>query len=355
MAGVLTKKTINLALQGGGSHGAFTWGVLDRLLEEDRLIIEGISGASAGAMNGAALLQGYNSSGGAQDAQKTLNKFWEGIADLGGFEYPQSNLLTEMLGNWNAAMTDAMQRLFSPYQTNPFNLNPLRDLISKLFDVKAIQGCDRIKFFVTATAVETGKIKVFTRDELTIDVLMASACLPFTFHAVEIDGKPYWDGGYVGNPSIFPLIYNCDSPDIVIVQINPLLRPGTPSSPPDIINRLNEITFNTSLISEMRAISFVQRLIDENHLKPVGPLVKRMIKGASRGSDNSAGLKRMNMHLIEAEKEMLQLSAASKANVQRDFLLQLKKLGRTAADNWLQANWSKIGEISSIDIRERYL
>ena len=346
MAIPLTSKTINLALQGGGSHGAFTWGVLDRLLEEDpRLKIEGISGTSAGAMNGAAMLQGYNSKGSAEHARQTLTKFWEGIGAIGSFDLPQNNMLTEMLGTWNmdnspmAAMTDAWQRMFSPYQTNPFNINPLRDLAQKLFDVDAIRSCKDIKFFVSATCVETGRVRVFDRDELTIDVLMASACIPFTFHAVEIDGRPYWDGGYVGNPSIFPLIYNCDSPDVVIVQINPLERLGVPDTSSEILNRLNEITFNASLISEMRAINFVQRLIEEDHLKN---------EGASR-------LKRMNMHMIGAEKELSAFGASSKMNVSIDFLRKLKEIGRTAADGWLKQNWESIGTDSSINLKEMFL
>lgn len=338
-------KTINLALQGGGSHGAFTWGVLDRLLEEDNLIIEGISGTSAGAMNGAALLQGFNSVHGARHARDTLDKFWYGIGNIAGFELPQSSLLSEMLGNWNmdnspiSAMADAWQRMFSPYQTNPFNVNPLRDLAQKLFDIEAIRSCERIKFFVSATDVETGRVRVFNRQELTLDVLMASACLPFTFHAVEIEGKPYWDGGYVGNPSIFPLIYNCASPDVVIVQINPLERQGVPDTSAEIINRLNEITFNASLISEMRAISFVQRLIEEDHLR--NPEIAR--------------LKKMHMHMIGAEDELRPLGASSKMNVGMDFLLRLKDIGRRAADGWLKQNWAKIGEGSSLDIRKLFL
>ena len=346
MANILPEKTINLALQGGGSHGAFTWGVLDRLLEEEgRLHIEGISGTSAGAMNGAALLQGYNSVGGADHARKTLTKFWEGIGISASFEMPQNKLFTEMLGSWNidtspfTAMTDAWQRMFSPYQTNPLNINPLRDLVQNLFDMDAIRSCNRIKFFVSATNVETGRVRVFNREELTIDILMASACLPFSFHAVEIDGAPYWDGGYVGNPSIFPLIYNCESPDVVVVQINPLLRKGVPDTSSEIIDRLNEITFNASLISEMRAISFVQRLIEEDHLK----------------NPDSSRLKNMYMHVVSAESQLSAFGAASKTNVSIDFLRKLKAIGRDAADGWLKNNWEQIGVSSSIDIKEMYL
>lgn len=339
-----TKKTLNLALQGGGSHGAFTWGVLDRLLEDEDLVIEGISGTSAGALNGAVLLQGCAQNG-AQGARENLAKFWEEVGKLAVFELPQRTLLDQMFGNWNidfspgAMITDAMQRMFSPYQTNPFNFNPLRDLVERMIDVQAIRDCDTMKLFISATNVETGRIQVFTREDISIDALMASACLPFTFQAVKIKDVPYWDGGYVGNPAIFPLIYNCQSPDVAVVQINPLIRPGTPDTPPDIINRLNEITFNASLISEMRAIAFVQRLIEEDHLK----------------NSEATRLKRMNIHVISDDEEMCKLGAASKLNASMDFLLHLKEVGRRAADAWLKQNRSAIGQRSSVDIRKMFL
>ncbi|MDP9128614.1 MAG: patatin-like phospholipase family protein [Pseudomonadota bacterium] len=338
-------KVINLALQGGGSHGAFTWGVLHRLLDEEpRLMIEGISGTSAGALNAAALAQGY-AVGGAKGAQAALASFWQGVGKLGSFELPQRTPVDMMLGNWNvdtspwAAMADAMQRAFSPYQTNPFNFNPLRDLASSMLDIEAIRACKNIKLFVSATNVETGRIRVFKREDITIDALMASACLPLNFQAVKIDGVPYWDGGYVGNPSIYPMIYDCDSPDIVVVQINPLIRKGTPDTPIEIINRLNEITFNASLISEMRAIAFVQRLVEEDHLK----------------SEESARLKSMNIHVIGAEEQMRDLGASSKMNAHMDFLLHLKELGQLITEQWLSKNWDMIGVKSSVDIKEMFL
>jgi NTE family protein len=337
-------KTINLALQGGGSHGAFTWGVLDRLLEDEDLAIEGISGTSAGALNGAALLQGH-CTGGNKGARAALDAFWQGIGNIVACAMPQRTLLDQMLGNWNldaspfGMMIDAWQRMFSPYQTNPFNFNPLRDLLAKMLDIEAIRAAKAIKLFVCATNVETGQARIFKREELTLDMLMASACLPFTFQAVAIDKVPYWDGGYVGNPPIFPLIYECESPDVVLVQINPLKRPGTPDTPAEIVDRLNEISFNAALIGEMRAIAFVQRLVDEDHLK-----------GAE-----AARLKRMNMHMIGAEEVMRKLGAASKLNAGMDFLQHLKGIGRTAADQWLKQNRDTIGQGSSIDIRKTFL
>jgi len=339
-----SKKILNLALQGGGSHGAFTWGVLDRLLEEDNLVLEAISGTSAGAMNGAALLEGH-CKGGNKGARQALDRFWNGIGEMAGFGMPQRTMLDQMLGNWNldftpgAMMMDAWQRLFSPYQTNPFNFNPLKDLLAKMLDIDAIRACKAIKLFVCATDVEAGHARIFAREELTVDVLLASGCLPFTFQAVEIGGKPYWDGGYVGNPAIYPLIYNCASPDVAVVQVNPLTRPGTPETPTEIINRLNEISFNSALIGEMRAIAFVQHLVEEDHLK----------------NEEAARLKSMNMHVIGAEEEMRKLGAASKLNASMDFLLHVKEIGRVAADAWLKQNWDAINVRSSIDIKTMFL
>lgn len=338
-------KKINLALQGGGSHGAFTWGVLDRLLEEDdELKIEGISGTSAGAMNAVMLLQGYET-GGAEGARKALSTFWHGIGELSEFISPQRSWVDQVMGNWNIdsslsnMMMDMWQRMFSPYQFNPMNYNPLRDILEKMVDVETIRRSESIKIFVCATNVETGKPRIFECQEFTLDALLASSCLPFTFQAVHVEKTPYWDGGYVGNPSIFPLIYQCKTPDIVLIQINPLNRPGTPQTPAEIINRLNEISFNASLIGEMRAIAFVQYLVEQDHLK----------------GEEAARLKKINMHVVCAEKAMNEFGAASKTNSHTDFLLHLKELGRRTADTWLKDNWNAIGQRSSIDIRKTFL
>jgi NTE family protein len=341
----MANKILNLALQGGGSHGAFTWGVLDRLLEMgDHLQIEGISGTSAGALNAAVLAQGF-AKGGAPVAREALDQFWARIGELGQFGQPQRQVASQLLGVWGDGFDvtqnwlEAWQRIFSPYQTNPFNFNPLRVLVTELLDIDAIRRCDSLKLFISATDVETGRIRVFTRPELTIDALMASACLPFTFQAVQIEGKPYWDGGYVGNPAIFPLIYNCDCPDVMVVQVNPLSRPGTPQTAGEIIGRLNEISFNAALISEMRAIAFVQRLIDEGNL--VGRQAER--------------LKRMLIHVVSAEDQMRALGAASKSTIDPDFLNNLKQIGRTAADAWIKANWDKIGIECTVNVKQVFL
>jgi len=340
-----TPKTINLALQGGGSHGAFTWGVLDRLLEEEpRLRIEGVSGTSAGALNAAVLLQGHMR-GGAAGARQALDEFWHKIGEMGRFGMPQRTLVDRLLGNWNidqapsTVMMDVWQRMFSPYQANPFNFNPLRDALAEMLDIDAIRACQQVKVFIAATNVETGRARIFTREDISLDALMASACLPFAFQAVTIDGRPYWDGGFAGNPPIFPLIYNCDSPDVVLVQINPLLRAGTPDTSLEIMNRVSEISFNASMLSEMRAIAFVQRLVEEDSLK---------------GRD-ATRLKSMNMHVIADEEELRKLGAASKANTDADFLQFLKSTGRRTADTWLKENWDAIGVKSSVDLKKDYL
>jgi NTE family protein len=337
-------KTINLALQGGGSHGAFTWGVLDRLLDEQHLIIEGISGTSAGAMNAAALAQGWTR-GGRAGAKASLDQFWRHTAELARFNPIRRSLIDRILGRWNLdhspgiGVLEWFQRLLSPYQSNPLDYNPLRTVLSELIDERDIQSCASIKLFIAATNVETGRARVFWRHEVTLDVLIASACLPFTFQAVQIDGAPYWDGGYMGNPVIWPLIYHCDSRDVAVVQINPLERKGTPRTTTEIVNRVNEISFNASLMAEMRAIAFVQRLIEDDNLK--GREITR--------------LKRMNIHMIGDEERMSALGATSKMNTELDFLLYLKSLGQQAADGWLTANWSHIGQRSSIDLRKIFL
>ena len=337
-------KSINLALQGGGSHGAFTWGVLDRLLEDDRIVVEGISGTSAGAMNAAVMAQGMVRHG-REGARRALAQFWHRVADLTMFSPVRRTPLEIVSGQWNidrspvTAVLDIVQNMFSPYQTNPLGLNPLRDLLAESVSEKDIQQTDHFNIFVCATNVQTGRPRVFHRHELTVDAIMASATLPFAFQAAEIDGVPYWDGGYMGNPVIWPLVYFCKSADVVLVQINPLIRIETPKTPVEIINRVNEIGFNSSLIAEMRAIAFVQRLLNDGLLKP--------------GVDKD--LKLMHMHLIEAEEVMRELGAASKMNAELDFLLFLRDLGRATANAWLAKTWDDLGVRTSFNIRERFL
>ena len=334
------RKTLNLALQGGGAHGAFTWGVLDRLLEEDWLDIEGISGTSAGAMNAAVLADGWMR-GGRDGARERLEAFWRGISEAATFNPIQRTPLDRLLYGWNMDLSPtyhgfmALSRIFSPYQSNPMNINPLRDILEEMIDFDSLSRCIALKLFISATNVHSGKVRIFQCGELTPDVLLASACQPDLFQAVEIDGESYWDGGFVGNPAIFPLIYNCRSPDVAVVQINPFHRPETPTTAHEIRNRINEITFNASLLKEIRAINFVRRLIDREGL-------------------DSKRYKRLNMHLIEAEEHMKDLGASSKLNAEWDFLVHLREIGRQTAAGWLKRFGKRIGVESTMDF-ERYL
>ncbi len=338
------RKHISLALQGGGAHGAFTWGVLDRILEDDRLHIDGVSGTSAGAMNGAVMVSGHVA-GGNVGARSALDRFWESVSVLGIMSPIHATWLDRAAGNWDlddspaSIWLDTLSRLVSPYQTNPLNVSPLGDLLAKLVDFESLRRDDGIRLFVSATNVNSGKIRVFERKELTLDKLLASAALPTVFQAVEIDGEAYWDGGYMGNPAVFPLIYNCSARDVVIVQVNPLTREGVPKTAGEIMNRLNEITFNASLMREMRAIAFVLKLLDE--VPGDVPLVR--------------GLKRMHIHMIEDEPAMESLGVASKLNTDMDFLLYLKGLGRDTAERWLQKNFDALGHRSTVDIRAKFL
>lgn len=334
-------KAINLALQGGGAHGALTWGVLDHLLEDRRLSIEGISATSAGAMNAAVLAQGFMADG-CEGARRALESFWRAVSAAGGASPLQPSPLDRWSGNWNMDYSatylafDFLTRMFAPSQLNPLGVNPLRDLLVETIDFDRLRRCTALKLYVSATNARSGKIKVFETHEISADILMASACLPFLYEAVEIDGEAYWDGGFLGNPSIFPLIYNCDSPDVLVVRVNPIRREDLPKTARGILNRINEISFNSSLMREMRAIAFVTRLIDDGTVK-------------------DGRLKHMLIHSIEADEYMAGLGYSSKLNPNWDFLTHLRDIGRERARVWIAANIDKVGVQSSIDIREAFL
>lgn len=339
---VRAKKTLNLALQGGGAHGAFTWGVLDRLLEEENLTFDGVVATSAGAMNAAVLAYGL-AEGGRRGAQTALANFWRRVSHAGAMSPLQPSLLDRVTGNRSLENSpaflifDMVTRLMSPYQFNPLNFNPLKSVLEKSIDLEAVRRCRcDVKVNICATNVRTGKVKVFSNDELSIDAIMASACLPFLFQAVEIDGEAYWDGGYMGNPAIFPLIYSTDTPDVLIVHINPIERPDLPRSAIEILNRINEISFNSSLLREMRAIAFVTRLIDQDMGKALN-------------------LKRVFVHGISDEETMRKLGVASKLNADWDLLTDLRDRGRQKAEEWLEGNYDEIGMRSTVDIESRYL
>jgi NTE family protein len=328
-------KTINLALQGGGAHGAFAWGVLDRLLEEPRIAFEAVSAASAGAMNATVLAYGL-SEGGREGARKALEGFWRRIAHAALFSPLQPSWFDRASHNHSLdaspvfMMFDIMTRMFSPYQLNPTNRNPLRKILLDTVDFDRLRTRADLKLFLSATNVRTGKARVFTCDELTVDHVLASACLPFLFHAVVIDGEAYWDGGYMGNPAIYPLIYNAQSRDVLIVHINPLEREGIPQTAPEILNRVNEISFNSSLMREMRVIGFVSRLISEGTIAP-----DRM--------------KQMLIHSVSDDGFMNTLSVSSKLNADWEFLTHLRDRGRARTEEWLAANFDAVGERATVD------
>ncbi len=335
---------VNLALQGGGSHGAFAWGVLDRLLEDGRLGIEGICATSAGTMNACVLAHGLQK-GGPEGARTALHDFWRDIHRAGSIFNPvRRNLWERLLGigmEHSIAYNyfDSLTRVFSPYQFNPFDINPLRSVLSDAVDFEELRHCDSVKLFISATHVKTGKVRVFDTPNLSLDVAMASACLPFLFKAIEIDGEDYWDGGYVGNPALFPLFYETKTRDVVIVHINPMVRSKTPKTAPDIMNRLNEISFNTSLLKEMRAIAFVKKLIEHDMLK----------------DEYQSQFKDVLVHSVRADKDLCEFSVASKLDSSWKFLTKLRDRGRERMGLWLAENYDAIGERDTVDLHEEFL
>jgi NTE family protein len=324
---------IDLALQGGGSHGAFTWGVLDRLLEEPWLRIEAISGTSAGAMNAAVLADGW-AAGGASGARAALDAYWERVAQAAVFSPIQRTPFDRLLGRWTLDTSpvflalDLMSRLFSPYDLNPHGFNPLTAILNESIDFKRLAR-STIKLFITATNVQTGRGRIFRNGELTPDVLLASACLPTMFQAVEIDGEPYWDGGYAGNPTITPLIRESDAQDTILVQINPRVRPGTPRAATEILNRLNEVSFNATLMKELRMIALLRQVADP-------------------GSGEGARWAGMRTHRIMTEM-MTDLGYSSKLNGEWAFLLMLREEGRRAASEFLEAHADDLGRRSTAE------
>jgi NTE family protein len=333
-------KRINLALQGGGAHGAFTWGVLDKILEDGRLEIAAISGTSAGAMNAVALADGYTA-GGPDGAREKLEGFWSAMSKAARNSPIKRAPIDVLMGNWSLDKSwgyqamDAMSRMFSPYQLNPLNMNPLKEVLEGCVDFACVQSCNAIKLYISATNVETGRVKVFDSADLTADMVMASACLPHMYQAVVIDGVPYWDGGYMGNPSLFPFHAGSDTADIVVIQINPVVRKGTPRSAQEIQNRLNEISFNSSLLKELRAIDFVARLIEE-------------------GTLDGSKYRRERVHIIENQGALIPLGASSKMNAEWAFLTHLRDLGRDTATAWLAENYAAVGERGTVDLRAMF-
>jgi NTE family protein len=339
--GAQITKRINLALQGGGAHGSFTWGVLEQLLSDERLVIEGISGTSAGAVNAVMLADGM-ARGGRAEARKRLADFWRAVSNNGSLPPMQRAVVERLLsfipleGTPMQAWLDMMSKYFSPYDFNPLNINPLKDLFERFVDFDAVRGFTDLQLFISATNVQTGRVRIFSREKITAEALMASACLPLLFRAVEIDGVPYWDGGYLANPVIFPFFGTTDTEDVVVVQINPLVRQATPTSASEIMNRINEITFNSSLLAEYRAIEFVARLIDQG----------RLPHGTATGE-----YRRINVHRIAFDPFGSQFDAASKISTDYDFFEALHISGKRAARRFLDDHFDDIGVKSTVDLR----
>ncbi len=325
---------VDLALQGGGAHGAYTWGVLDRLLEEPWLAIDGISGTSAGAMNAAALVYGH-AIGGAERARAVLERFWHAVSRAALLSPFQRGPLDVVLGRWTLDNSpaflamDLMSRMVSPYDLDPRGANPLRDVLAETIEFHRLKDAP-IKLFVTATNVVTGRGRIFRNHDVTPEALLASACLPTMFHAVEIDGEPYWDGGYSGNPTITPLVRECKSRDTILVQINPVERKGTPRSATEILNRLNEVSFNAVLLKELRMIALLRQIADP-------------------GETEGAQWAGMRMHRITSDL-MTELSASSKYIAEWDFLCMLRDEGRRCAQSFLDQHAADLGQRSTLDL-----
>jgi NTE family protein len=337
----LEKKQVGIALQGGGAHGAFTWGVLDRLLEEDAIDAEAMCGTSAGALNAVICAYGLHL-GGAEKAKELLDKLWRKISQTGGYMF-KPGIFDRTYGNGDIYNSpgymffNAVSQVFSPYNFNPGNYNPLRDILTDLVDFKELQLYNKKKLFICATNVKTNRAKIFSNKDITVDALLASTCLPQLFQAVEIDGEYYWDGGYMGNPPIFPIITNTSVKDIVLVKINSININSVPTTARDISDRVNEISFNSSLINEMKLIHYRNELIRNGILK----------------SDNKTN-REIFVHTISGYNALSQLKYSSKMNVSLDFLLDLKEKGRQIADNWLKTDFPGVGLKSTFDVEEHF-
>lgn len=338
MAKLENQLPIRLALQGGGSHGALAWGVLDRLLEDSRLRIDQISGTSAGAMNAVVLAAAYET-GGAEGARAALTRFWQAVSEAARFSPMQPSPWDRLMGNDSLdnspayLMLDGLSRMFSPYELNPLGLNPLQDLVAEQVDFAVLNRCEAIKVHVTATSVRTGQARTFSTGDLSTEAVMASACLPQMYQAVEIDGEAYWDGGFSANPALFPLVIDRGEHDVLIVQLNPMLRDEIPRSAREIINRMNEISFNTSLIKELRTLDLLRQLADQGRVDLQGEV---------------------RLHMIHCAEDLRDLAASSKLNADWAYLQKLFERGREWADDWLNRHFDDLGRQSSFSLEKLF-
>lgn len=334
------KKKIALALQGGGAHGAFTWGVLDKFLECDLFEIEGISGTSAGGMNAVALIQGMMENG-PEGARDTLGSYWNEITELNYLSPYQMSYIDKAKEDYNFSknpmfqMMNVMKSFFSPYDTNPFDTNLLKNLLSKFFKFNQLKKYKEIKLFLCATHVKSGKLRIFKLEDLSLDVMLASSCLPSLFKAVEIEGESYWDGGFVGNPAIYPLIYDCETPDIVIIQLTPNTRNEIPHSSQEISDRHKEITYNACLMRELRSIILITDMIE-------------------KGIINDPKIKKLHMHLIKNEDFFRSLDISSAVNTNRQFITKLYNEGYKTAEKWIEENYDSIGKKGTAELRKDF-
>jgi len=334
----MQRKVVTLGLQGGGSHGAFTWGVLDRLLEEERIDIEGISGASAGAMNAVVCAHGFTV-GGREGARQALQDFWGAVATRAPFHGMTEDSAPLAGHGLQAGTTPALKaflfltRFFSPYQLNPFDVNPLRDILLSQLDFERLRSECRIELFIAATRVSTGTLRLFRTRELTVDALLASACLPTLHHSIEIDGESYWDGGLSANPPVLPLLHQCSADALILVLLHPSPSSRTPRTAEEISERLSEISFSATLSTELQGLMLAQQEAGRGWFS-LGRWERR--------------LRRLHLHSIESPAFMSRLSSLSKANRDFSFIMALRDEGRGCAERWLEENFERIGVRSTV-------
>ncbi|MBE0593133.1 MAG: patatin-like phospholipase family protein [Gemmatimonadales bacterium] len=342
------RKLIDLALQGGGAHGAFTWGVIERLLEDERIEISAVSGASAGAMNAVVLASGLMA-GGRRVAREALLGFWTDVGASARLNPLNGGPFGAAFGQAFSAWSplglyfDLASRMFSPYQFNPLNVNPMRGMLAKAVDFEAVRRCDKVQLFVGATHVRSGRLRVFRNPELSVDAVLASACLPMLFQAVEIDGEAYWDGGYMGNPTLFPLIADGTARDLLLVQLNPLERDDVPTQASGILERIDEITFNGSVLKELRMIALMKELLRREG-RPAREYREPLIRH----------LGALHVHRLDGASALAQLGGARRLQSDSATLSQLRRIGYAAADGWLERNFAHLGRRSTIDLAREF-